>query len=366
MIPFFTDWGGISFIQIMFLQSWFMLWIFILEIPTGAIADYWGRKQSITLACFVNAIAALIYASIPNFFIFLIGEFLWALSAALLSGAEEAFVYDTLKKIKKTKKSKKIFGSVESFKLTGIMIGAPLGSIIASYFDLRSPMLFASIPLMTAFFISLTLKEPKTRRKIESRRYISILKGGIKFFYKNKILKILALDMIVIAAISYFIIWLYQPMLIQANVDIIYFGFVHAAFVVSQILVLNNFERIENLLRSKKRLIFFSSLITGIMFVIGGLTSFIPLVLMVIILAGGFGLSREVLFASYMNKFIPSSKRATVISTVSMIKRFVLVIINPFVGLMVDWSLSYTLIILGIIAIVFSTVSRVEESHLID
>ena len=43
--PSFTEWGGITFTQIMFLQGWFMAMIFIFEIPTGSIADYFGRKK---------------------------------------------------------------------------------------------------------------------------------------------------------------------------------------------------------------------------------------------------------------------------------------------------------------------------------
>ena len=80
LVPFFTDWGNITFTQVMILQSWFMFWIFILEIPTGAFADYIGRKQSLALATLFNIVAVFIYGSIPNFYIFLLGEFLWAIS----------------------------------------------------------------------------------------------------------------------------------------------------------------------------------------------------------------------------------------------------------------------------------------------
>ena len=90
------------------------------------------------------------------------------------------------------------------------------------------------------------------------------------------------------------------------------------------------------------------------------------LILLVIILGGGFGLSRGPLFTSYINKYIPSPQRATVLSTISMLERFVLVIVTPFVGMLADWSLSYTFIILGCLAVVFSFVSRIEEKHLID
>jgi len=366
IIPFFTDWGGINFTQIMILQSWFMFWIFFLEVPTGVVADFLGRKHSLILASVINAVAAIIYSSYPNFFIFLIGEFLWAMSAALLSGANEAFVYDTLNKINESEKSKKIFGRMESFHLVGIMIGALLGSIIAAQFGLNIPMFLMVVPLTLAFFVGLFLKEPKTAKSAETKRYINILKGGVKFFYKNKVLKILAIDMIFIGTVSYFMIWFYQLMLKQAGIDIIYFGLVHAAFVLSQILIMNNYERLEEIFGSKRRLIFLSALITGIMFVVGGLTSFAPIVLLVIIVGGGFGLSRRPLFISYMNKYIPSPQRATVLSTISMFRRICLVVVNPLIGMLVDWSLNYTLIILGTAAIIFSFVSKVEENHLID
>ena len=158
LIPFFTDWGKINFTQIMFLQSWFMLWVFLLEIPTGAVADYLGRKHSLIMACVVWIIASIVYGSVPSFYIFLFGEFLWAMAYALLSGADDAFIYDTLKKIGKSKKSKKIFGRISSFHLAGFMLGAPIGSIIGAYFGLRIPVLLMTIPFTLAFIVGMTFK----------------------------------------------------------------------------------------------------------------------------------------------------------------------------------------------------------------
>lgn len=352
--------------QIMILQSWFMLWMFLLEVPTGAVADYLGRRQSLTLACGVNAVAAAVYASVPSFYVFLLGEVLWATSSALLSGASEAFVYDTLKKIGESEKSKEVFGRIASLGLAGIMISAPIGSIIAAKFGLRAPMLSLVVPFTIALIVALTFKEPKTSQKIESKQYISILTEGVKYFYKDEILKILALDMIFISSIAYFMIWFYQPMLKQGGLDVAYFGLVHAALAASEILIMNNYVRLEKIFGSKKRLISLSSAITGVMFIIGGLTTFIPIVLSVIILGGGFGLSRRPLFVSYMNKYIPSPRRATVLSAISMLRTFALIVVNPVVGLLADWSLNYTLIILGVTAVIFSLISRVKEEHLID
>lgn len=366
LVPFFTDWGGISFVQIMLLQSWFMFWVFILEIPTGALADRFGRKKSIALAAGINAIAALVYASTPSFYVFMLGEFLWAMSGALISGADSAFAYDSLRKTGEQKKSKRVFGRMESFRLAGIMVGAPIGSIIAAQFGLNAPMLLVSIPFAIAFLIALSFKEPGVRHREGHGDYLHVLRGGVAFFRRSRVLKVLAFDMVSIAAVGYFMIWLYQPMLRQAGLGIAYFGLVHVALVASQIWIINNYALLERALGSKKRLVTLGAVMTGVMFIIGGLTNFLPLVLLSIVLGGGFGLSRTPLFISYMNKHIPSAKRATVLSTVSMLRRFALVVVNPLVGLLVDWSLNYALIILGAAAIAFALLSKVEENHLID
>ncbi|MFH0711181.1 MAG: MFS transporter [Candidatus Aenigmatarchaeota archaeon] len=365
LVPFFLDWGRISFAQVMILESWFMLWVCVLEMPTGALADFLGRKFTLVLAAIANMFAVIIYASYPNFYVFLAGEFVWAISASLMSGADAAFVYDTLKEIKKTKLSKKIFGKIESFKLLGILVAIPIGSVIAANIDLRAPLLLTSIPCFFAALVAFTFKEPR-RSELQSKNYFKILIDVVKFLKQNRILKILALDMIVIAVISYLMVWLYQVMLNQAGVNVAYYGFVGAAFVIVEILLINNYGKLERILRSKKRLIFLTSFITGVMFVLGGLTTFIPLVVISIIFSAGIGLGRAPLFSSYLNKYIPSAKRATTISAISMIQQLALVVVYPIVGFLVTWSLNYTLIIIGVIAIVFSFLSRVEEKHLID
>ena len=74
LIPFFRDWGGLSFTGIMLLNAWFMLWNFLLEIPTGTVADVWGRRTSVALAFVVAAAGVLIYVSRPEFMIFLVDE----------------------------------------------------------------------------------------------------------------------------------------------------------------------------------------------------------------------------------------------------------------------------------------------------
>jgi MFS family permease len=66
--------GRRQFSQVLFLNSWYMFCVFVLEIPTGTVADFFGRKISIFLGSVVYILAVIVYVSYPNFYVFLAGE----------------------------------------------------------------------------------------------------------------------------------------------------------------------------------------------------------------------------------------------------------------------------------------------------
>jgi MFS family permease len=369
LVPFYIEWGGIKFSQILFLNAWFMFWNFLLEIPTGTVADFLGRKVSVIMGCIISVIGIMVYVSHPNFIIFLTAEVIYAVSYTLLSGADEALIYDSLKEIKQTHISKNVFSKMESFKLAGIVVGAAAGSFIAKIYGLRMTLLLQAIPITIAFLLSLTFKEPRISGKkltMSLRTYKKILSDGVKYFLGNRILKILTLDMVIVFAFAWIIIWFYQALLKSAGIDITYFGIVHAFMSLAQIFIISNFIRLEKWLGAKRRLLFLGAFITGIFYILLSITRFAPLVITAIILSAGFGLSRGPLFSNYMNKHIPSDKRATVLSTTSMLRTFSIVIVNITAGILADWSIPNTLMILGIAIIIFSFLSKIKEEHLID
>ncbi|HLP61978.1 MAG TPA: MFS transporter [Candidatus Deferrimicrobium sp.] len=369
IVPFYIEWGGIKFSQILFLNAWFMFWNFLLEIPTGTVADFLGRKVSIILGCISAIIGIMVYVSYPNFIIFLAAEVIFGVSYTLLSGADEALIYDSLKKIDRTHLSKKVFSRMESFKLAGIVVGAVTGSFIAKKYGLRMTLALQAVPIAIAVFLSFSFKEPPVWEKkpaLSFYSYKKILTDGVRFFLETRILKLLTMDMVVINAFAWIIIWFYQALLKNAGVDMAYFGIVHAAMTLAEIFIINNFIRFERWLGAKKRLLFFSAFLTGISFIILGITRFTPLVIAAIIVCAGSGLTRGPLFSSYMNKYIPSDKRATVLSTTSMLRTFSIVVVNTVAGLLADWSIPNTLLILGMATILFAFLSRIKEEHLID
>ncbi len=372
LIPFLRDWGGMDFTRILLLNAWFMAWNFLLEVPTGSVADLFGRRVSVALAIVVFAAGLWTYVSWPSFAFFLVAEALFACAMTLLSGADEALVYDSLKEVfdgddrALAEAAKRVIPRLESFKLGGIVLGAMCGSLIASRFDLTMPLKAQSVPLGLAFLLCLTLYEPQQRRasEVDSEPYLRILLGGVRYFLGHRILRTLTLDMVFHAAFAFMIIWFYQPFLESAGVQLQYFGLVHTGMALGQILFLAQAGRITALLGSDRRLLAVVPLVVGGAYIGLGITHQVPAVVILILLASTFGLSRPVLFGAFLNRHIPSAKRATVLSTVSMARTMTIGLVYPIVGLLADASLSLAIIVLGSAMILLTFASRIRDEHL--
>jgi MFS family permease len=342
-----------------------MFWIVVAEVPTGAVADYLGRKWSLVLGSVFAAFSVLLYGSIPSFWVFLLGEFMFAIAAAFTSGADDALLYDSLRELGQERESKNIFGKAHSIHLLGIMLAAPFGGFIAYKFGLNAPMLATSIPFLFSGLVALSIKEPKViDRTSESKRYFNIIKGGFIFFYRHKKLRLVALDGAIVASAAYFVIWLYQPILTKSGLPVAYFGLVHAFLVLCEIVVASNFVRLEKLFGSPKMFLGFSAVSTVLGFAVVALFPNVYTVLLLIVLAGGFGLTRIEYLRSFMNSFIPSRERATVLSSISMLKRFVLVILNPIVGFTADRSITVALLLICLLPLAVFLFSPLERETL--
>lgn len=365
LVPFFTDWGHITLFQVQLLQSWFMLWIFLFEVPTGAVADYFGRKYSLALGALIITFAALLYGSIPAFEVFLLAELLFAAGVALVSGADQALLYDSLKELGREKEAGKIFGRAHSISLVGMVAATPIGALLAQRFDLNAPMLFTAVPYLLAAFVAFTFKEPKVREKVsETTRYVEVIVNGFKTLKGNRVLQILAIDAIVVASSAYFVIWLYQPLLKSINFPLVYFGIGAVLLTVSEIVVANNFSLLEKISGSVYSLLRYSALLVFISFILVALIPNLATISIFIIFAGGFGLTRLELMSAHMNKFIPSGQRATVLSSISMFRRLSLVVLNPVVGLLSDFSLTGALIFVGILPLLIFLFSPLKREML--
>lgn len=348
LVPFFTDWGHISLFQVQLLQSWFSVWVFALEIPTGAIADQIGRKHSLMLGAFFIAVATVVYGSIPSFTIFLLAEFLFAVGYALNSGADQALLYDTLKSQGREGESKKILGRADALILAGMMVAAPLGSLIAARFGLNAPQIMTAIPMLIAGAIAWSIPEPRLHSESESHRYRDIIKQGFHEIRHNPVIRTLAFDSVIVSSAAYFVIWFYQPFMQNLGIPIMYFGLAHAGLLLSEILVSSNFAFFEKVLGTGKQYLKNSALLVTASFIFAALfQSWLSLIFLITI-GGGIGYTRATYISSLANKHIQSHHRATVLSSIGMVRRLALVPLNPLVGSVATSSLPLAFLLVAL------------------
>ncbi|MCD8484335.1 MFS transporter [Candidatus Woesebacteria bacterium] len=334
LMPMFTDWAGLSEASVLMIQSWFWFWAFFLEIPTGTVADRWGRKYSLMLGASAWVIGALIYGSVPMLAVFLLAEFLFALGVALMSGADEALLYDALKQVGQEDQARHIMGRARAFHLAGILFSAPIGSVVAAQFGLNAPMLLSAVPALLAVVLIWPLAEPRLHDHDEMD-YWQTLREGTLYFWRKKLLWPIVINATVVAVATYYVIWLYQPLFQRLEVPITWFGWAHAFFVVIEMLVSSQFVRLTHWFGGPRRFKVAVLILTALGFLSVAVYPHWVTVLVMLALSGGFGLTYFEYVKADLHRFIPSSQRGTAISTLKMLQGIGRSLLNPVVGVMI-------------------------------
>ncbi|MFQ5381258.1 MAG: MFS transporter, partial [Dehalococcoidia bacterium] len=96
-VVYLTVEQGFSLTQVTTADGLFFVAVTLLEVPTGAVADRWGRSVSLGLGALSLAVALLVFAFTTSYTILLASFMVWALAETLSSGADLALLYDTLK-----------------------------------------------------------------------------------------------------------------------------------------------------------------------------------------------------------------------------------------------------------------------------
>ena len=362
--PYMTVWGGLTFFEMMLLQSYFMFMIFILEIPSGAIADYLSRKTAMALSALFVVSAAFTYSIFPNIFLFFLAETFWAFSIALMSGTDEAFIFSTLKITGEEDKLPKILGRTQLMFIIANVISAPLGSVIAEFISLQFTMTCLGLIYIGAFLTSLTFMEPTFKREEKTKRYLTILKDGFNELKKNKILRILCFDRLFINICIFLLFWTYQPYLTAVNIPIVMFGFILAGMNVFNAIFNVLIPKFLKKVNKKKDLLISVNIINGIAYIILGFAVIPILGIFMLFLIVGFGYTRGLIYINGINKQIESENRATVLSTINMFESILRAILYPFIGLIVEWNLFAMFIIIGIMILILTAFTKIKSEYL--
>lgn len=124
---------GFSYTQIASFTSVMLLSLFIFEVPTGIVADLYGRKISVAIGLIICGISPIIIASNNSYLLILICYIFIGLGMTFISGAEEALIVDNLKFHNREDLIKEYYIKLSSFIGLGTVVAYLIGAAIVKY-----------------------------------------------------------------------------------------------------------------------------------------------------------------------------------------------------------------------------------------
>lgn len=101
---------------------------FVLEVPSGALADRVSRRNLLVVALVVRAAGFGCWIGLPTFTGFALGFVLWGASGAASSGTWEALVYDELTRLGAGDRYTRFLGRAEALSAVGALAGTALAA----------------------------------------------------------------------------------------------------------------------------------------------------------------------------------------------------------------------------------------------
>ena len=341
IVIFFQD-HGLNLTQIMQLQAAYSLSVAIFEIPSGYIADLFGRKKTIVLSTLFSFFGFLIFSFFSGFNEFIIAEICVGIGGSLMSGSDTALLYDTLIEENEQKTYTKVEGKNYAIGNFSESIAGVVGGFLAVN-HLYLPVYLQTIILFFSIPISLSLIEPKVNKKLALS--FQSIKNVLYFsLIKNLKLKWLIIFSSFMGVATLSIACLAQPFFQEINIPILYFGLLWSLLnLTAGVSSFNShkFNSKNNILRY--------SIIMIVSFILLSLYQSLVGLIFIFVIYTIRGLVTPLL-KNLININISSEKRATILSIRSFIIRISFATIAPFLGFIGDKkSLQYSFFVLTLI-----------------
>lgn len=314
---------GVRIDQIFYLSIVWSVGTLLSEVPTGYLADRFGRKRTLLLGVILTLLSTLSAFVAQGFWQFALQFLLMSFGFSCFSGTEEAVLYDGLKELGNERSMTKYNGRLQSARQMLKIFFPPLGAWIAKDLlesQFRVVLGIDLIAQVVAFCLLSALVEPKHSREVLKEEQ-GIFRESLETIRREPFLLRAALNKIFIFIASFLLWRIYQLYLGQFQIDtrwfaVFYFAFHGVVFTSHWYL-----DRIEEYFGSIP-LLRWSVVVT-----LGGLLLalfvswpiWIFLGSLLALIASSF---REPVFSHAMNQRIKSRSRATTLSNLYVLKAF--------------------------------------------
>lgn len=342
---------GMSLVEIGILESIYHITGLLFELPTGAIADVYGRKFSVIAGRIVSVISCILMITSGSFWGFALAFALSSASMNLNSEAAEALVYDSLKELGQTDRYKKIWGELAFAMSIAQGIAVLLGGILA---DVR--FLYAYIlgtVLQTAALIAAFGFTEPTVKQVEQKDnpIVYQLITSIKVLRTRKIVFYLILFSALVGSLHTTVFFYSQKYFEDMSYTKTAIALICALGSLIEAICSKYAYKFEEFLKMRGMLICTAAIN---IFALIGLALMKNLSIVFFLLTAVTGGLSYTIFSNYINAWIPSEYRATILSFDSLCFSVFMICIFPLFGLLAE-KIGFS-ITFGAIAILYAPV----------
>ena len=196
---FLTQVKNISASEVVLTDSFYALFVMILQIPINIIIAFLGQKKSIVIGNFLLVVHMLVIIFSRNIYDLILADFISAIGFGIKDTVQTALLKES---IPPSKYKNQIFSKLNSKGSTWYYVLEMSSKIIAGYLFVINgylPMVCSLIVLIIATVISMGFIEPNKKTKVTFKKTIETneikdIKSGFKFVLKSERLKALILS----------------------------------------------------------------------------------------------------------------------------------------------------------------------------
>lgn len=356
LTPFFQL-HGLSLSQVFTLQSIFSVAFLLWELPSGLIADRFGRAFSIKLSVPIASVVMVLYGLSSHYWQFVVCELALALANGLVSGIDTALLLDSLKAEGREREFVKLSQRINASGFIATTIGVPIAIILVKYVSISSTVVADGILTGVGAFFAFRLTEtPKYNGSEEAARLSAW--HAMKQLGRNAEARWLILLGAVLSASTYLTAWLSAPYYTKLDIPTVLFSVILAIRSLWKAWLSHRFTQERHL---ERNMLTYASL-AGLVY-LGMATGKLWLVWIVLGHDVVQALQSQPI-AGKLNKHITHEYRATMNSLVNLVQRLLYSLAGPFVGLLIDkTSLGFGFAVTGITCstIAFIALARLHK-----
>ncbi len=341
IVPFFVM-HGLSMTQIMTLQSLFSVAGFLWEVPSGYLADRFGRALCIKLSIPLATVGLLAYGTSSHFWQFALCEVALALSRGLISGVQTALLVDSLAADGRISEYRHYAQRFKALEYASVALGVPVAFVLVRYLGVASTVVGDGVLAAAGIVWALRLREAPRHVADSDVQAESLWHATKMLTARADVRRLLALGSVLSAA-TYFGFWLSAPYYASVGLPVGLYGLAFALRSAFKAWLSHHFAH-----RPLEKLMGVHAVILIVVALCMALRQ--PWLAWAVLGHDVVQALHEQPITEQLNKHMAPQYRATLNSLSVLIRRSLYAAFGPLLGLAVDrWGVSVGVLVSGVI-----------------